>query len=94
VPELILGLICKTPGVKLQDLIIACKLQQWPELVDVYTVLCGNPTHYSVTSCALLSAIFRVPGLVQVDAEVFGWKNTCVSYIGKFEGIWALRTVD
>lgn len=81
-------------GVKLQDLIIACKLQQWPELVDVYAVLCGNPTHYSATAYALFSAMSRVSGLVQVDAEVSGWKNVCVSYIGKFEGIWPLRTVD
>jgi len=48
-PELILGVICKTPGVKLQDLIIACKLQQWPKLVDVYAVLYGNPNHCCVT---------------------------------------------
>jgi hypothetical protein len=93
VPELILGVICKTPGVKLQDLIIASKLQQWPKLVDVYAVSCGNPTHISATAYALFSAIFRVSGLVQVEAEVFGWK-THVGYIGRFEGIWPLRTVD
>jgi len=75
VPELILGVLCKTPGVKLQDLIIACELQQWSELVDVYAVLCGNPTHYSVTAYGLGG-------------------RTRVSYIGRFEGIWPLRTVD
>ena len=79
-PELILGVICKTPGVKLQDLIIACKLQQWPKLVDVYAVLCGNPPHYCATAYTLFIAIFRVSGLAQVDSEVFGWKNTCQLY--------------
>jgi hypothetical protein len=43
-------------------------------------VLCGNPTHYSATAYTLFSAIFRVSGLVQVDAEVFGWKNVCQLY--------------
>jgi hypothetical protein len=80
VPELIVGGICRTAEVKLQDLIIASKLQQWPQLVDVYAVFCGNPTHNSVTAYALFISIFRVSGLVQVDAEVFRRKNMCQLY--------------
>jgi len=80
VSELILGVICRAAGVKLRDLIIASKLQQWPKLVDVYAVLRGNPSHNSVTAYALFNAVFRASGLVQVDAEVFGWKNVCKLY--------------